>query len=256
MKSITKKLSVCLLYFFMTLLLSSCTATHLVRSPGESAIYATLPDASHAPRGLYHSVAPGETLWRIARMYDVNVSTIKEANRIANVKKLDIGRELYIPDASPRKNVIILYPNDQWKYIIIHHSATEIGNSMQFNKAHLRRGWEGVGYHFIVDNGTCGKDDGQIETTPRWIKQLNGAHCKADNMNEKAIGICLVGNFSRDKVSSRQMRSLVSLVNRLRGFYKIPKKNIMGHGQVQGARTECPGSRFPWKKFWSRLARG
>jgi len=204
---------------------------------------------------LYHVVAPGETLWRISQMYEVDIETIKRANRIRDVRELEIGQKLYVPDAASRKEIITLYPSRKWKYIIVHHSATDEGNSEFFNKAHLRRGWAGVGYHFVIDNGTCGKDDGQIETTPRWIKQRNGAHCKANDMNEKAIGICLVGNFSEDKVSPRQMRSLVYLTKQLQDYYHIPRQRILGHGQVKGARTECPGKKFPWKTFYAHLKR-
>lgn len=204
-------------------------------------------------KGIYHSVAPGETVWRISKMYDVDMETIKAVNKIRDVHDIDIGKRLFIPGASARKHVITLYPNDKWKYIIIHHSATDAGNSEQFNKSHMQKGWKGVGYHFIIDNGTCGKDDGQVETTPRWLKQEDGAHCKAGDMNEKGIGICVVGNFSKERVTRRQMNSLVYLASTLSNYYGIPKKNIMGHGQVPGASTECPGKRFPWKTFWARF---
>ncbi|MCK4851786.1 MAG: N-acetylmuramoyl-L-alanine amidase, partial [Candidatus Omnitrophica bacterium] len=192
---------------------------------------------------------------RISRMYEVDIKTIKKTNRIKDVRDLDIGQRLYIPSAAPRIDIVTLYPGRKWKYIIIHHSATDHGNSEKFNRAHLNRGWKGVGYHFVIDNGTCGKDDGQIESTPRWIKQETGAHCKADGMNEKSIGICLVGNFSIDRVSPAQMRSVVYLVKQLKEHYNIPSSRILGHGQVPGARTECPGKKFPWKTFNSYLRR-
>jgi N-acetylmuramoyl-L-alanine amidase len=255
MESKTGSFLICLLFVFMTLGLTSCTTTHVATPSPDSAVYDVSAIPSPMRHGIYHFVAPGETLWRIAKMYDVDVETVKEVNRISDVRDLDIGRRLYIPGASRRKHVVTLYPNKKWKYIIIHHSATDYGSSMQFNKSHLSRGWEGVGYHFIIDNGTCGKDDGQIETSPRWLKQVNGAHCKAGGMNEKGIGICLVGNFSKEKVSARQMDSLVYLVNKLRKYYRIPKKKIIGHNQVPGAKTECPGTNFPWKRFKSRLGR-
>ncbi|MEA3489162.1 MAG: N-acetylmuramoyl-L-alanine amidase [Candidatus Omnitrophota bacterium] len=233
--------------------LTSCTVTHVARPPAEAIIYETPVVPDHFRGGLYHSVAPGETLWRIARMYDVDVETIKNANSIRDVSDIEIGTRLLIPEAVSRRHVITLYPSRKWKYIIIHHSATDYGSSEKFNRAHLSRGWKGVGYHFVIDNGTCGKGDGQIETTPRWIKQQNGAHCKAGGMNLKGIGICLVGNFSTGEISSRQMNSLVILVKKLKKYYRIPKNRIMGHGQVPGANTECPGKNFPWKKFWSKV---
>jgi len=236
--------------------LSSCTTTTPTRTTMDSASIYESGAMPAAVRGAtYHTVAPGETLWRIGKMYDVEVEELIRANSISNPERIEIGQEIYVPGASARKNVVSLYPSRKWKYIIIHHSATDTGNSMQFNKAHLARGWKGVGYHFVIDNGTYGKDDGQIETGPRWIKQERGAHCKAGNMNEQGIGICLVGNFSEGKPTRRQMDSLVYLVNKLRKYYHISKRRIMGHGQVTGARTECPGTRFPWKTFWSKLDR-
>ncbi|KJJ83233.1 N-acetylmuramoyl-L-alanine amidase [Candidatus Omnitrophus magneticus] len=208
-------------------------------------------------QNVYHTVAPGETLWRISQMYNVDEEMIKKVNKIFNVRDIEIGQKLIVPDASPRKDVVTLYPNSKWKYIIIHHSATDVGSSTQINNAHKNRGWEGgVGYHFVIDNGTCGKADGQIEATPRWIKQMDGAHCKANNMNERGIGICLVGNFSVEKVTPKQMRSLIFLVEKLRKFYKISNARILRHGKVRNAKTECPGRKFPWSEFLRQLKKG
>ncbi len=252
--------------FAITILLSSCTVRHIsdtpdssiVRAPVSGSIYETvsLRGTSIEPAnvaGVYHSVAPGETIWRISKMYDVDIETLKRVNNIKDVTDINIGTRLYIPQASARKDLVTLYPNNKWRYIVIHHSATEQGNSEAFNEAHLKKGWQGVGYHFVIDNGTEGKQNGQVETTPRWLNQIKGAHCKAGSMNEEGIGICLVGNFSKDYVSRKQMDSLVYLVNELKSYYRIPKSRIIGHGQVPGASTECPGQKFPWRQFQSRL---
>jgi N-acetyl-anhydromuramyl-L-alanine amidase AmpD len=168
-----------------------------------------------------------------------------------------MGEELRIPHAAEIKPVVTLYPSRKWHYIIIHHSGTEEGSALQFHRWHLHKGWDkGVGYHFVIDNGLGGeKQDGQIESTPRWIKQEDGAHCKAGEMNPRAIGICLVGNFDTDRVSRKQMESLVYLVNKLRRNYNIPLDRIIGHGKVHGASTHCPGKRFPWEEFMDRLKR-
>lgn len=201
-----------------------------------------------------HTVGPGETLWRISKMYDVPINTIVSANRLSDAQSLKMGQELTIPGAAQMKPVVTLYPSSKWKYIIIHHSGTEEGSALQFHRSHLNKGWDkGVGYHFVIDNDQSEKQDGQIESTPRWIKQEDGAHCKADDMNLRAIGICLVGNFDSDKVSRRQMESLVYLVNKLRRNYNIPVDHILGHGKVSGASTNCPGKRFPWADFVDRL---
>jgi N-acetylmuramoyl-L-alanine amidase len=201
-----------------------------------------------------HIVAPLETVWRISKMYDVSVESIIRENRLNQKGDISKGQQLIIKNAAPWQPVIALFKTNKWKYIIIHHSATDFGSALSFDKAHLNRGfWHGLGYHFVIDNGTDGKADGQIEVSPRWIKQQDGAHCKASNMNTKAIGVCVVGNYSTDKLSSAQMDSLTYLVKKLQDYYKIPRRNIMGHGQVPGANTECPGKNFPWNEFWRRL---
>lgn len=237
----------------LTVILSSCAKVPIKpTAPGGPQIY-TQSTAPFLRQDVFHVVAPGETIWRISKMYDVKISDIARANDLKTPEKLEIGQRLLVPQAAPIKPVIALYPSDKWKYIIIHHSATDEGNSLNFNKLHKRKGWAGIGYDFVIDNGTDGKKNGQIEATPRWIKQQKGAHCRVSDMNSKGIGICLVGNFSKSGVSEKQMDALVYLVNILREYYRIPESRIMGHGQVPGARTECPGKYFPWREFNNKL---
>ena len=223
-----------------------------VVKPPVATIPQVVPVVLHSDKT--HVVSPGETIGILSQMYDVPASSIVSANHLKKNAKLPPGKSLVIPQAAPLRSVITLFPNKKWKYIIIHHSATERGDSLAFHGAHLKRGFKGgVGYDFVIDNGTLGKEDGEIEMTPRWLKQEDGRHCKASNMNKKAIGICLVGNFDTGKISEKQMASLAYLVNTLRHYYKIPVPRIMGHGQVRGADTDCPGKKFTWQEFHNRL---
>lgn len=247
-----KRLIYSALIVSLAIILSSC-ATTPIKPPITpiKEVYPTLPP-SILRQNVFHIVAPGETLWRISKMYNVPINDISSANNL-KTETLKKGQRLLVPNAAPIVPVIPLYPSKKWKYIVIHHSATDEGSSLYFDKYHQAKGWEGIGYHFVIDNGTKEKQDGQIEVSPRWIKQENGSHCRESNMNEKAIGICLVGNFNREYVSSKQLDALVYLVNILRKYYKIPLKRIIGHNQVLGARTECPGKNFPWPRFKNRL---
>lgn len=242
-----------LLYYILAVsasfFISACsTAPKTVSMP-------SMPTSLPGPRmDTFHMVGPGETLWRIGKMYDVSVSDIIKINHLTNPENLRMGQELKIPNAAQIKPVITLYPSNKWKYIIIHHSGTEEGSALQFHRWHLNKGWDkGVGYHFVIDTNQSSRQDGQIESTPRWIKQEDGAHCKADEMNPRAIGICLVGNFDQEKVSAKQMESLVFLVNKLRRNYNIPMDHVLGHGKVPGASTHCPGTHFPWATFMDHL---
>ena len=198
------------------------------------------------PRTIFHEVGPMETVWRISRMYDVSPESIISANKLRPGDSLEIGQKLIIPNAAMIRHVINLYRNPQWKYIVIHHTATWRGNAKTINSSHAYRGfWNGLGYHFLIDNGTLWKGDGQIEMSPRWIRQQKGAHCKAADMNSKAIGIALVGNFNYEKPTPNQLQSLSFLLSVLGRYYGIPSAHILVHGQVPGARTECPGKLFP-----------
>ena len=127
-----------------------------------------------------------------------------------------------------------------WKWIVIHHSATPSGNAAVFDKMHKDKGWDELGYHFVIGNGTQSAD-GQIEVGPRWPKQKWGAHAKTPNneFNERGIGICLVGNFDVERPTAAQMRSLTRLVTYLMKTYSISPRDVIGHGETKP--TDCPG---------------
>ncbi len=189
-------------------------------------------------------------------MYDVSPEAIYAANSMKPGDPIHQGQKLIVPNAKGVRNVIALYPNSRWKYIVIHHTATDVGKAYLINRSHLDRGfWNGLGYHFLIDNGTLGKGDGQIEVAPRWIKQQSGAHCNTAGMNEKGIGIALVGNFNDELPTTNQLQSLTHLLKTLSDYYHIPAANIIGHRDAPGSATECPGKRFPMASVRQCVAR-
>ncbi len=145
-----------------------------------------------------------------------------------------------------------------WSAIIIHHSATRNGNAAIFDKWHREEnGWEGIGYDFVIGNGTD-SGDGEIEVTFRWRNQIPGAHTggtPGNWANIDGIGICLVGDLNRSSPSNRQIQALARLVQFLQNRYDIPKSRIFGHGTTPGGhQTDCPGRRFPMSSFKSMLS--
>jgi hypothetical protein len=199
------------------------------------------------------AMSPDKMFWNTSRMRYFCFREMTGNSLPGNFPEFSYQQPLLPFQNSSLRSVIPLYLNPQWRYIVIHHSATKKGNGLSFNRYHLQKGFGGVGYDFVIDNGTNGEPDGQIEITPRWLLQEAGVHCRAFGMNDSAIGICLVGNFNRQKISKAQMTTLVHLIGLLRDYYRIPLENIMGHGQVPGANTDCPGKRFPWFRFVRRL---
>jgi hypothetical protein len=145
-------------------------------------------------------------------------------------------------------------PRD-WQAIVIHHAAMKSGDAHAIHRVHLGNGWDGLGYHFVIGNGTQ-SGDGVIEVGYRWKQQDKGAHARArpgdDNRwNLHSIGICLVGDFTDAPPSAAQMDSLVRLVRALLAEYRIPPDSVVPHHFVH--KTECPGARFPWASFMSRI---
>jgi hypothetical protein len=135
-----------------------------------------------------------------------------------------------------------------WKWIVVHHSDTVAGGAARFDREHREsNGWDELGYHFVIGNGTD-TADGLIEVGSRWPKQKWGAHAKTpDNaFNDFGIGICLVGNFEVQKPTAKQLQSLAKLVAYLEATYHIPSDHVIGHGMVHGiahggTATLCPG---------------
>ena len=79
--------------------------------------------------------------------------------------------------------------------IIIHCSATREGddsiNAEVIDRWHKKRGWKGIGYHFLV------LIDGTIETG-RMVDKC-GAHTKG--LNCSSISICYVGGVESERDS-------------------------------------------------------
>ena len=133
-----------------------------------------------------------------------------------------------------------------WEYIVVHHSGTSGGSAKVFDYYHSHeRGMEnGLAYHFVIGNGTD-SGDGQIEVGRRWLKQLQGGHLASESLNEISIGICLVGDFSHNRLGPRQTAALVELVKYLRRLMPDRRLKFRLHREINTRPTECPGRLFP-----------
>jgi N-acetylmuramoyl-L-alanine amidase len=160
-----------------------------------------------------------------------------------------------VPPAVPQ----VRSPITPWQYVVLHHSATPGGNAKAFHAMHRRKGWESLGYHFVITNGRGGEDGG-LEVGDRWREQKHGAHAGAlpygdelarNAYNEFGIGICLVGNFELRAPTPAQVQTLGRLLRRLRDAYGVQPESVMGHRHVRS--TACPGRHFPWQAVLAEL---
>lgn len=220
------------------------------------------PPIAFRPEGVYHIVGSGQTLYRIAKTYNVDIQEIIRINHIPDPHRLGVGQELFIPRAGTllpvepyrplapetiEKIVGPKYRSSKWRYITIHHSATLEGNAETFDRNHRRRRMGGLFYHFVLGNG-AGSGDGELEVGWRWMRQI-----LAERPYD--IQICLVGDFNRQEVSEAQFRSLAELIRVLRRHYNISLKNIRRHKDIRGKPTECPGDNFPFYRLLAELRR-
>ena len=143
----------------------------------------------------------------------------------------------------------------RWKFIIVHNSGTRQGNARAFDYYHrrVRRMQNGMAYHFVVGNGRS-SGDGEIEIGNRWRRQINGGHVHSDYLNNISLGICLVGDFNRDKPTRAQLEATEELIRYLRercGKADGRVIPVRPHREMNPPRwaTDCPGDAFPYDWF-------
>jgi len=214
-------------------------------------------------------VEPGDTLSAIARRFNVTPTTIAALNAIEDPSRIypnqvllvPTGPEARVPESLKARVAALVrrqpgVPRRRWRTIVVHHSAASSGSARSCNAyhTHVRRWRHGLGYHFVIGNGT-NTPDGLIEAGPRWAKQLDGAHAwSPDNRaNREGIGICLIGNFEETHPTEAQMRALAELVRQLQRRYNIPSRRVIGHRDVVEGRTVCPGKNFSIERLRKML---
>ena len=154
-----------------------------------------------------------------------------------------------------------------WRWIVVHHSATGSGTIEGIDREHRQRGWDGIGYHFLIGNGQ-GLALGEIRATGRWIDQREGAHAGIADYNQAGIGICLVGDCERNALPSEQFERLAWLCANLIRLQpsllpppavRLPQPGdrlaaIIGHRDVPGKATKCPGVHCDLQTLRCRVA--
>lgn len=134
------------------------------------------------------------------------------------------------------------------KYLLIHTSASAWGTVADIDQWHKERGWEGIGYHWVItnpfpsyralkDNKPVAKSDGAV--APGRPEDKVGAHCPG--FNTKSLGICLIG--VNGKYTPSQIETLYAFASAKMAEYGIPPENVLGHGETENGKKQgktCP----------------
>ena len=112
--------------------------------------------------------------------------------------------------------------------LVVHCSDTKDSqnlSALDLHKMHLKFGWDGIGYHKIINRS--GKvENGRPEY---WI----GAHVKGKN--DISLGVCLIG---RDNFTKNQFNSLERILKKWKKLY--PNAKIVGHKDTGNTSKSCP----------------
>lgn len=132
--------------------------------------------------------------------------------------------------------------------IVLHCSMSEFGDSELIKDWHLKRGFDDIGYNFVICNGFLNprskynKDfDGLIQIGRD--RNYIGAHCKG--YNESHYGICLIGNkkftFNQIMASFKLIKQLTTS-NEIDYFIEgkiLTDNQVAGHYEFNRKKT-CP----------------
>jgi len=127
--------------------------------------------------------------------------------------------------------------------IIVHNTDSNWGDVEAVDAWHKQRGWDGIGYHFLITNAypkyenlKLRKPDLEADGMILEGRELHkiGAHTKGHNYD--SVGIALVGT---DVFSKMQIYSLQQLLKLLMKQFNLTVYDIYGHYEFNHGKS-CP----------------
>jgi len=155
------------------------------------------------------------------------VGLVRHANTLRRLSE-DLRIEIYLLEREARAMI-----NRHWSYIMLHHSLTKDGATVSWQairRYHVETlGWKDIGYHFGIEligspspPPSPARGEGVLggyEILVGRPLDMEGAHCAAQGMNQKALGICFVGNFDEGPVPAQQWEKGVPIGILWAGWY-------------------------------------
>jgi len=122
------------------------------------------------------------------------------------------------------------------RYVIIHCSASYYGDFELIEKWHLDRGFDAIGYHYLIGNGYPAYenwiDKRPLFWTDGWLwrgrsNKFQGAHVRGHN--HESIGICLIG---RRQFTQGQFNQAIAVIHNYLHNPKFP--HLRGVNCIRG----------------------
>lgn len=164
------------------------------------------------------------------------------------LRKSRIAKAKSVKKAAASPAPKIVKHNWDWRYqpsrlqppkgIVLHNTGAAKSSAEGIHAYHKSIGWAGIGYNFLVMiDGTIHEGRGE---------HLAGAH--AMGVNSRTFGVAAEGNYDREKTMPQaQFDAIVSLCRWL--DRRHPGMYLVGHRQVPGNSTSCPGRYYPLSRI-------
>lgn len=176
------------------------------------------------------SIFPRSQAWKVAMVVIVAIAIV-----------VWITLEVCFISASSIVDYSPIFRNAQHRSktekVVIHHTAidgdsTSILGIYDYHK-HTHKWSCGIAYHYLIMNSKVYKlHDNEDQT----------AHAYGANGN--SISICIQADFSKKYVSNREYWEIATMATKMCRKYNLTEDKVVGHCEVEGNCTDCPGSHF------------
>ncbi len=229
-----------------------------------------IPDSTAAPKPAESTIAP-----QASTHVNVYPGRLEDEEFVSTAPETIKPIPESIPELNEENNLrlkelftnIDLQNTLEWKYIVIHHSATVDGKANDWEgirkwhtglsgdadpksrnyNPYVKAPMRYIGYNFGIE-----KENEIVVYRIGRPLGTTGGHAKGFNGMEPeraAIGICVVGNGDIQALDSAELLMLVKLCRLLQKIYGIHKDKVIGHRETypilkQAVQKTCPGKMF------------
>lgn len=139
------------------------------------------------PKGVYHRVKSGETLFRIAKSYNISVQELAEVNDITQPDQLSTGGVLFIPDATEVIDIPPAAPTTRANVSTRAAGAATVSASPPEDSGsaeglHENRVKKRIVEENITDRPSSGKTGATATATDKSLKKVLKAEAKPTSM--------------------------------------------------------------------------
>jgi N-acetylmuramoyl-L-alanine amidase len=136
--------------------------------------------------------------------------------------------------------------------IVIHHTGVDVGARSEDEylrdldtSVRVHRRMDGIPYHVLIlpsgEDSVCRPLDQRGQHARGW--------------NYRSIGVALAGNLEHHPPTGPAVATLVSICVGLCEEFGLTADDVVGHKELEGCRTDCPGSYVPLQILRRKIRR-